>query len=29
MSGSIFEAFVLAELHKNFLHRGEPSNIFF
>jgi hypothetical protein len=29
MRGSIFEAFVLAELHKNFLHRGEPSDIFF
>jgi uncharacterized protein len=27
--GAIFETLVLSELHKNFLHRGEPSELFF
>jgi hypothetical protein len=27
--GAIFETLILSELHKNFLHRGEPSEIYF
>ncbi|GAB4224341.1 MAG: ATP-binding protein [Acidobacteriota bacterium] len=27
--GSIFESFVVSELHKNFLHRGETPSLFF
>lgn len=27
--GAIFESFILSELHKNFLHRGEPSEVYF
>lgn len=27
--GAVFESFVLSELHKNFLHRGERSSLYF
>jgi hypothetical protein len=27
--GAIFETLILSELHKNFLHRGEPSELYF
>lgn len=29
LRGAIFETLVLSELHKNFLHRGEPSELYF
>jgi predicted AAA+ superfamily ATPase len=29
LRGAIFETLILSELHKNFLHRGEPSELYF
>jgi uncharacterized protein len=29
MRGAIFESFVVSELHKNYVHRGEPPRLYF
>jgi len=29
LRGAVFESFVVSELHKNFLHRGEQSSLYF